>query len=254
LRSIWKGTINFAVVAIPAKLYTATDDKRVSFHQIHGPCGSRLQMPKWCPKCERKAEQNEIKKGYELSEENHVILEDSDFQQLPLKTLKTIEVIEFVDLATIDPRCFEDSYFLSCEKTGAKAFALFLKAMEKHNVVAVAKLCYRDRENLAVVQPYDNIMLLQRLHYADELRPYEELKPQAVGISDKELEMAVALVKAMITGFDLNKYRDEYREALEAMIQAKIAGTPITASQPVAAPVTDVADALIKSLEMMGAK
>ena len=251
MRSIWKGSINFGMVAIPAKLYSSTDDKKVSFHQYHADCGSRIQMPKWCPTCERKLEAFEIKKGYEISQDQHIILEETDFQALPLKSLKTIEVVEFVDGKGIDARCYSDCYFLSCEDTGAKAFRLFLQAMETLGVVGIAKLCYREREHLSVIRAYDSVMLLQTLHYADELRPYDELKPRQVVLSDKELELAQSLVKAMIAEFDLTKYQNEYREALESLIEAKLNGEVITIQAE--RPVSDVADALIKSLEMVGA-
>ena len=253
MRSIWKGSINFGMVAIPAKLYTATDDRRVSFHQIHADCGSRIQMPKWCPNCQRKLEAYEIKKGYELAKDSHIILDEADFQSLPLKSLKQIEVVEFVDGSGIDARCYADCYFLTCEDTGAKAFTLFLKAMEQANLVAIAKLTYREREHLSAIRPYDGVMLLQTLHYADELRPYDELKPRQVELSDKEMELAQMLVDRMKGTFDLTKYHDDYREALERLIEAKLAGKviPVEAEK---APVTDVADALLQSLELVGAK
>ena len=252
-RSIWKGSINFGMVAIPAKLYTATDDKRVSFHQIHAECGSRIQMPKWCPNCQRKLEAQEIKKGYEIGENQHIILEEQDFQSLPLKSLKTIEITEFTDRSWIDVRCFDACYFLTCEDTGAKAFTLFLKAMEKSNLVAIAKLTYREREHLASIRPYDGVMLLHTLHYAEELRPYDELKPRQVELSDKEMELALMLVDKMRGEFELGKYHDDYREALEKLIEAKLAGEVITApaEKP---PVTDVAEALLQSLQLTGVK
>ena len=253
MRSIWKGSINFGMVAIPAKLYTATDDRRVSFHQIHAECGSRIQMPKWCPNCQRKLEAHEIKKGYEIAKDSHIILEESDFQSLPLKSLKTIEVVEFVDGHSIDARCYADCYFLTCEDTGAKAFTLFLKAMEQADLVGIAKLTYREREHLSAIMPYNGVMLLQTLHYADELRPYDELKPRTVELSDNDMELAQMLIDRMRATFDLAKYHDDYREALERLIEAKLAGKaiPIVAEK---APVGDVADALLQSLELVGTK
>jgi len=253
VKSIWKGSINFGMVAIPAKLYSATDDRRVSFHQIHAECGSRIQMPKWCPVCQRKLEAFEIKKGYELNDQQHIILEEADFQSLPLKSLKQVEVVEFVDASQIDIRAYHDCYFLTCEDTGAKAFTLFLKAMEQANLVGVAKLTYREREHLSAIRPYDGIMLLQTLHYADELRPYDEVKPRAVELSDNEMELAQMLVDRMKGTFDLTKYHNDYREALERLIEAKLAGEVISVEAE-KVPVADVADALLKSLELVGAK
>ena len=208
MRSIWKGSVNFGMVAIPAKLYSSSENKKVSFHQYH-ECGCRIQMPKWCPTCNRKVEPGEISKGYEISKEQHIILEESDFASLPLKTLKTIEVMEFVKKAEVDDRLFSDSYLLSCEDIGAKAFNLFLSAMEGLGVVGVSKLCYRDREHLCTVRPYGGVMLLQTLHYADELRAYDEIKPREVAMSDKELELAKSLVTAMIADFDVTKYHND---------------------------------------------
>ncbi len=250
-RSIWKGSINFAMVAIPAKLYSATDDKRVSFHQIHGECGSRIQMPKWCSKCERKVEGFEIKKGYEVGD-GHIILEESDFESLPLRSLKTVEVVEFVDGSQIDLRCFADCYFLTCEDTGAKAFRLFLTAMAQANLVAIAKLTYREREHLSAIRPYDGIMLLHTLHYADELRPYQDLKAREVALAQNELELAQMLIGKMRGDFDLTKYHNDYREALEKLVEAKLSGQviPVVAEKP---PVADVADALLASINLVGA-
>lgn len=255
MRSIWTGSINFGMVSIPAKLYTATDDRRVPFHQYHAECGSRIQMPRWCPVCERKLETAEIERGYEISETRHIILEETDFQSLPLKSLKQIEVVEFVDSASIDIRAYADCYFLSCEDVGVKAFNLLLKAMEKVKLVAIAKLTYREREHLSAIRPYDGIMLLQTLHYADELRPHDELKPRQMAmISDREMEMALALVKAMTAEFELANYHNDYREALEQLIEAKLDGKVITPIVPELAPVTDVAEALIQSLKLVGVK
>jgi len=255
MRSIWNGSINFGMVTIPAKLYTAADDSRVPFHQYHAECNSRIQMPKWCPVCERKVEAAEIKRGYEINATEHIILEEADFLSLPLKSLKQIEVMEFVDGTRIDARAYSGCYFLSCDDAGIKAFTLLLEAMQTVNQVAIAKLTYRDREHLSAIRPYDGIMLLQTLHYASELRPYEELKPRQLAIiSDKEREMALALVKAMTGQFELSTYHDEYREALEQMIEAKLSGGTITIPEVKAAPVSDVADALIQSLKLVEAK
>ena len=131
MRSIWKGTISFGMVAIPAKLYTAAEDRRVSFHLVHRDCRSRVQLPKWCPACERKLDPTEIQRVYEFAKGQYVPMEDADFQALPLKTLKTVEVVEFVDPGGIDPRVIEKSYFLAPDEMGGKAFCLLLRAMEE---------------------------------------------------------------------------------------------------------------------------
>lgn len=252
MRAIWTGSINFGMVTIQAKLYTAADDKRVAFHQYHDTCGSRIKMPKVCPTCNRELIATEIKRGYELSKTDHIILEETDFASLPLKSLKQIEVVEFIDETEIDIRAYDDCYFLSCEDVSAKAFALFLKAMENADLVAIAKLTHHEREHLSAIRPYDGVMLLQTLHYADELKPYQELKrTQLAMFTEREMELATTLIKAMTAKFDHHKYHNAYREALEQLIEAKLDGKVLTAV-PGQAPVSDVADALIKSLNLKG--
>lgn len=257
MRSIWKGNINFGMVSIPAKLYTATEDGRVAFHQYHKGCGGRIKMPRKCFECgKEELEASEIEKGYEISSTQHIILEEADFQSLPLKSLKQIEVVEFTDVASIDVRAYSSCYFLSCEDAGLKPFILFVKAMEAANLMGIAKLTYREREHLAAIRPYNELMLLHTLHYADELRPYEDLKPRQMAlISEKEQEMAITLVKAMAAGkFELAKYHNDYREALERMIEAKLSGGAIPTAEPGQPPISDVAEALIASLNLKGVK
>ena len=257
MRSVWKGSINFGVVAIPARLYSATEDRtkelRSNIHQLHAECGSRIQMPKWCPSCNRRVESTELRKGYELSEGKFVILEEADLQSLPLRSLKQIEVTEFVDASRIDLRAYSDCYYLTCEDTGARAFALFLKAMELASLVGIAKLTYREKERLSALRPFDGLILLHTLHYADEIRPVDEIKPKAVAVSEKELELASMLISRMKGELDLSKYHDDYREALEKLVEARIEGKAI-AVEPEKAPVSDVTEALLKSLELAGVK
>jgi DNA end-binding protein Ku len=253
-RSIWKGAITFGMVAIPSKLYSATEDADISLHQYHKDCGSRISMPKYCGTCQKMLASADITKGYEVGD-SYVPLSEQDFQSLPLKSVKTIEVVEFVDETQIDIRCYEKPYFLASDEGGYKAYKLFVHAMAESKLVAVAKLCYRERERLALVRPYQGVMMLQTLRYADELRDFSDLKPMEYPVSDKELDLAVSLVKAMASPqFDLGKYHDEYRQALEKLIEAKIAGEVLPVAQEAPAPVSDVADALLASLKLVEAK
>jgi len=253
-RSIWKGAISFGMVAIPAKLYSATEDQKISLHQYHKECGTRISMPKLCRQCGKELQTVDIVKGYEVGD-SYVPLTEEDFQNLPLKSLKTIEVVEFINPDQVDVRAYDSSYFLAADTGGDKAYSLFLLAMAEANLVAVAKLGYREREHLAVVRPYQGVMMLQTLRYADELRPFDDLKPVERPISNKEMELAVSLVKAMATPqFDPGKYHDEYRQALEKLIEAKIAGEALPVVQEAPAAVSDVADALLTSLKLVEAK
>lgn len=250
-RSIWKGTLGFGMVAIPVKLYSATDDQAVHFNQLHRKCGQRIQMPRWCPTCDQKVAPEDLVKGYEVGKDQYVVLEEADFQAVPLKTLKTAEVVAFVDGKGIDPRHYDKAYFLAPDEAGGKAFFLFLQAMDEVGLVAVAKLCYRDREHLSTIRAFGGVMLLQTLFYTDELRDPVDLYPKMVpAVSDKEKEMARKLVEAMkVATVDLTQFRDEYRDALLKVIEAKLAGTPLQVAPQTAAKAVDLADALLASIQ-----
>jgi len=255
MRSIWKGTISFGMVAIAAKLYSATEDKRVSFHQVHRECMTRIKMPRWCPSCERMLDTTEIQRVYELSAGQYVPFEEADFQALPLKSLKVIEVEAFVDPSNIDPRVFEKPYFLAPDEMGVKAFQLLRQAMEKSGLSAVAKLTYREREHIALIRPHGKALLLHTLYYADELKDVDAIAPtQEAMISEKEMAMALQLVQALKGEFDLSQYRDDYREALSQMIEAKIEGKAVAKVEvPEATIAFDLEASLRASIEQITA-
>lgn len=230
MRSIWKGSIGFGMVVIPVKLYGACDDNTIKFNQLHTECGSRVKMPKYCPNCDRQIEAGEIVKGYEIDKDHYVTITPEELEMLPLNSIKSIQIDAFVK-GIDDPRYFEKSYLLSPDEVGAKAFVLFVKAMEKANVVGIAKIALREKEQVCSVRPFNNILLLQTLHWSDELRDYGEITPFA-SVTDEEMEMAGKLIGGMSKEVDLTSYRNEYRKALLEMIGAKLAGKTIQAPPP----------------------
>jgi len=260
MRSIWSGSVKFMVLDIPAKMYSACDDKptlsSLGVHQIHTTCGNRITAPKFCDVCQTRLDSSQIKKAYQGNGGN-VVIEESDLASLPLKSIKTIEITEFVDGAKIDARCYTDSYFISPEaskaRDGTKLYTMLLRAMEIANLVAIGKLTYRDKEHLVCVRPYYGVLLLQTLHYASELRPFDELIPKTVAVAPNEMELIQMLVTRCSGEFDINKYHDDYTDALLKMVEAKASGTPI-AVEATAPPVSDVAEALLKSLQLIGVK
>jgi len=249
MRAIWSGAISFGLVVIPCKLYGSTDDKKISMNQLHSECGSRIKMPKYCPQCDRQLEASEITKGYPIDKDHYVPVTPEELEMLPLNSLKSIQVDAFVKNIE-DLRYFKDCYLLSPEEVGAKAFVLFVKAMEQVGVMGVAKIAIRDREQLCAVRPFNGILLLQTLHWDDELRDYGELVPFA-SVSDQEMEMAGKLIGGMTKEVDLASYKDEYRQALVELIQAKLAGKTIEA--PIAPPKqeADLANQLLASLNAL---
>lgn len=253
-RSVWVGAINFGMVSIPTKLYSATDDDKINLHQYHEACGARIKMPKYCDICEKFLDTTEIIKGYDAGDKL-VELTEADLKSLPLKSVKSIEVLEFVDPKQIDTRCYSKSYFLKAEMPGDKAYSLMLQGMEKTGLVAVARLTYREREHLCVLRPYDGVIMLHNLHYHEQLRSHKEFRPKEFLITEKEVELAVTLVKAMHNPvFELFKYYDEYRDALGQLIEAKLAGKPLEVAEIPKEDVLDIADALLASINAVGAK
>ena len=248
-RSIWKGAMGFGMVSVPVKLYSATEEKTVHFNQLHKDCNTRIQVPKWCPTCDRKIEQAEIVKGYPVGDNQYVLMEEADFASLPVKSLKSIDVVAFVEGGQIDPRHYKSSYFLAPDDAGVKAFSLFLQAMGKVNMVGICKLGYREREHLAVIRAYGGVILLNTLYYSDELRNADEVAPKLVDVSEKEMEMAITLLQTLQSPTpNLDKYQDKYRETLLKVIEAKLNGVTLSVEAPKEEPTMDLVDALMASI------
>jgi len=248
-RSIWKGGMGFGMVNVPCKLYSATDEKSVHFNQLHRDCKSRIRELKFCPTCDRKVETVEIVKGYEVGKDQYVLMEEADFAAVRLNSLKAMEVMEFVDGGQVDPRHYDASYFVAPDEAGVKAFSLFLQAMGKVGMVGVVKLTFKTKEKLAVIRPFGKLILLQTLFYADELRPSAEIEVKLPEVSERELNMGIQLIKALgADTVDMAKYRDQYRDALLKVIEAKLNNLPLPVEAPTAKKEMDLVDALMASL------
>ena len=249
-RSIWNGLISFGMVSIPVKLFTATESKDVSFHLLHQECNSRLKQLRWCPVCEREVEWGEIVRGYEWAKDQHVIMTDEDFEKLPLPSKRTIELSAFVKAEEIDPVYYEKSYYLEPDDVGLKPFALLMKALREKGLTAVAKIAIRNKERLCALRPMDGTLMLETLYYPDEIRVERGVELPEVQVSDRELEMASTLIDLLADAFEPEKYEDEYRQALMAIIEAKLQGEEFVEA-PAAAPakVTDLMAALKASVE-----
>lgn len=249
-RSIWSGVVSFGMVSIPVKLYTATESKDISFHQLHKTCGSRLKQLRWCPSCEQEVEWGDIVRGYEYAKEEHIVLTDEDFAKLPLPSKHTIELAAFVKSDDIDPLFYEKSYYLEPDETGIKPFVLLMRALKKKGLTAVAKLAIRNKERLCALRPYDGTLMLETLYYPDEVRVQQGGALPDIKVSDRELDMAFALIDLMLAEFQPEQYQDGYREALMEIIQAKLEGAEIVeAPAPPKGKVIDLMTALKASVE-----
>ena len=225
MRSIWKGAISFGLVTIPVKLYSATEELDVSFHQVHREDGGRIKYKRVCTVDGEEVSYGDIAKGYDLGGGEMVILTDDDLTGLPLTTSRTIDVLQFVPLEQVDPIYFAKSYYLEPDRTGTKPYALLRDALEESGQVALVKIAIRQREQLATMRVRDGIFVLETMLWPDEVRkPDFAFLDEEISVRPQELAMASSLIDTLSGDFDPSQYKDEYRQALEAVIMAKVEG------------------------------
>ena len=253
MRSIWKGAISFGLVTIPVKLYSATEAKDVSFHQVRRSDGSRIKYKRVSAVDGEEVPYGEIAKGYELSSGETVVLTDDDFKDLPLTTSRAIDVLQFVPLEQVDPIYFEKSYYLEPDKAGIKPYALLRDALDESGKVAIVKVALRNRESLGTLRVRDGVFVLETMLWPDEVRtPDFDFLDDDIEVRPQELAMAGSLIETLAGDFDPSQYKDGYREALQQVIEAKVAGSEVvqpTETQPTSGTVVDLMAALRASVE-----
>jgi DNA end-binding protein Ku len=229
-RAMWRGAIQFGLVTVPVKLYLATEARGgLSFNLLHRECMSRIQMKVHCP-IHGEIPRSETVRGFEYSKGQYVVIDEEDFESVPLKTVRSIEIELFVD-ANRDSHgasFVKQAYYLEPEPIGRKAFYLLKSVLADEGLSAICKIVLKDREALAALNPYSKTILLTTLYWPDEVRSVEELDLPAEDFDFKpaEKQMALQLVQAMKGDFEADEYKDDYRQALMAVIEAKIAGQP----------------------------
>jgi DNA end-binding protein Ku len=255
-RAMWKGAIQFGLVTIPVKLYLATESSyNVRFNMLHETDLSRIQMKVWCPVDEEVISRSDTVKGYEYAPDQYVVITDEDLEKVPLKTVRTIEIEQFVprnDGESEETRFVKQAYYLEPDKIGRKAFYLLREVLKDRGLSAVCKVVIKDREALAAIDPFENTMLLSTLHWPDEIRSTKELDlpDEEPDFKPAEMKMAEQLVSAMTGDFDASQYKDEYREALMEVIEAKVEGRETVAvEEPEETNLVDLMAALQASVE-----
>jgi DNA end-binding protein Ku len=252
MRSIWKGAISFGLVSIPVKLFSATEERSVSFHQVHREDGGRIKYKRVCSIDGEEVPYSDIAKGYELPSGEVVVLTDEDFDELPLSTSRSIDVLQFVPLEQVDPIYFAKTYYLEPDGAGAKPYVLLRQALEDSGRVALVKLALRQRESLAALRVRDGVFVLEMMLWPDEIRPADfGFLSEDVDVRSQELAMAQSLIETLSGDFDPTQYADDYREALEKLIEAKVEGREVVQPTPAAgedAPVVDLMAALRASV------
>ena len=252
-RAIWRGVISFGMVSIPIKLLTATESKDIAFRQLRRDTNTRIRQMRWDPVEEREIAFDEIVKGYEYAKDRYVVMEDEDFEKLPLPSKHTVELTAFVKEAEIDPIYYEKTYYLEPEETGLKPYSLLIRSMQQKELIAIAKIAIRNKERLCALRTRGDQLVLETLLFPDEIR-----EPEAVAVADvseAEMDMALALIEMLEAPFDPSQYKDGYREALMEIITAKLEGEEVvTPEAPTAQPAVDLMAALRASVEAAKAR
>lgn len=226
MRSMWKGLISFGLVNIPVALYSAVEDKQLHFNQLHKEDGGRISYKKVCKECGKDLEAEEIVRGYEFEKDRYVTLSEEELDKFASVASRAIAMQQFVDAAEIDAIYLDKTYYLGPDEAGKMPYALLVEALKRAKKVGVAKMVMRDKEYLAVIRPVDQVLVLNTMHYPDEIR-----KPEGIGLpssevqlGDRELEMADLLVKSMSGDFQPAEFHDTYRDELLEMIRTKAEG------------------------------
>ncbi|HEY1622295.1 MAG TPA: Ku protein [Streptosporangiaceae bacterium] len=260
MRSIWAGAISFGLVVIPVKLYAATEQRDITFRQVHRADGGRVQFRRFCTLDGEEIPYADIAKGFELPTGDMVVLTDDDLAELPLVTAHRIEVLHFAPSGQVEPILANKSYYLEPESAGVRAYVLFRDALEKSGKVAVAKVALRQREALAALRVRDGVLTLETLLWPDEVRkPEFSFLDEDIEVRSQELKMAASLIETMTEDFEPEQFHDAYREALEAVVRAKVEGNDVVRPAGVEAPspkgeVADLTETLRASVAALKAE
>jgi DNA end-binding protein Ku len=259
MQAIWKGAISFGMVTIPIKVFSATEEKDISFRQVHVADGGRIRYKRVCSECGEEVPYSDIGKGYEMADGRMVVLEPDDFADLPLSSKKVIDVLEFVPSDQVDPLYLGKSYYLAADGgPGAKPYVLLRDALEGSELYALVKVALRSRESLGLLRTHDNVLVLQVMLWPDEVRDSSFAAPsEDVEIRKQEKAMAESYIDTLRGEFDPGQYHDDYRTALEKVVEAKAAGVPMPETEEEeseGAEVVDLVAALRASVEAAKAR
>jgi DNA end-binding protein Ku len=252
-RAIWSGAISFGLVNVPVRMYSAIQEHKLHFHYVHEKDGSPIGYAKYCKAEDKPVPDEEIVKAFEWEKGEFVPLRDEDFEAAQEERVKTIDIRDFVDYRQIDPIFFERSYYLGPQEGAEKVYALLVRAMEESARAAIGKYVMRERQNLGLMRVRDGVLVLEKMHFADEIRPADDLAPEIGNVDKRELEMAQSLIDRLSGDFEPEKYRDTYRDTLCEIIKKRREGEVVRAPEPEEpAEVPDLMSALKASLDRAG--
>ena len=246
----WKGFLTFGLVSVPIRLSPAARTERISFHQLHNVCHTRIKMPKFCPTCNRMVGNDEIEKGYEYEKDQYLLFSQAELDEVEPDSARTMEIIEFVKVDEIDPLYFDASYYAAPDKEGEKAYHLLLEAMLESGYAAIAKVTMHNREDIVILRARKSGLTLHTIFYQNEIRPAVEYgSTDKSEVKQQEKTLAMQLIESLATDFKPEKFHDTYQENLQKLIDARAHGKKLTiVPQTRTAPVIDLMAALKKSL------
>jgi DNA end-binding protein Ku len=258
-RSVGSGTISFGLVSIPVRLYVATHSEQLSFNMLHQPCGGRIKQNIFCPTCDRTIERRDTVKGYQFQKDQYVTLTEDELKALEAEANRSIDIHEFVPLASVDPIYFEHAHYLGPDKGAEKAYRLLGDSMRDTGKVALAQMVHHGKEHLVLVRAHVDGLVLHSMYYADEVRSFAEVeKGGEQKMRPAEIDLARKLIEQLSSDeFRPEQYHDQYRERLNELVQKKVEGHEITAAAEPAtgrAEVIDLMDALKASLARQSTK
>jgi DNA end-binding protein Ku len=243
MRAIWKGSVNFGMVYIPVAVYPATREEKISFKQLRVTDLSPIRYKKVAEVDQQEVAADQIVKAYEYEKGHWITLKEEDFEKVKIESTRSIEITDFVDQSQINPKFFYKPYFLEAQKDGEKAYALLHRALSETGKIGVAKVAIQSREYLAAVKPDGLFLILELMHFANEVLEPVSLKSAAEKeVSPKELEMAKALVQAMTAEWEPTKYKDQYQTAVMEMIEEKAQNRSASEAPAVQRPASKIVD------------
>jgi DNA end-binding protein Ku len=224
MRAIWSGALNFGLINIPVKLYSASEDKQLHFHYLHKTDHSPIRFAKVCRADGKEVPYEDIVKGYEYQDGDYVILTEDDFKKANVKKTKMIEIMDFVEQAEVDPVYFEKPYYLEPDKNSEKPYALLREALKRSKKIGIAKFVIREKEHLGAIKAKGSAIVLDQMRFKDEVRDPKGLNLPDAKVQGRELEMALKLIDQLTGTFKPEQYKDTYTEELEAVIAQKAKG------------------------------
>jgi DNA end-binding protein Ku len=253
MRTIWNGSISFGLVNIPIGLALATKSSDIAFKTLHRECGSPIKQKRWCPVHERDVEADELVKGWEVAKGQFIVVEPEELESIALRRSQSIEILRFVALEQVDPVYFDRTYYLAPSEAEAarRPYVLLLRAMQETGMAAIGKFVLWGKENLCLIRARDDVLALETLFYAEDVRTSSEIKGsvEATEVKPVELDLARQVIASLAGEFTPEEFENEYRRDLRAMLDAKVAGEAITAPEPAAeAPIADLLEALKQSV------